>query len=165
MIPLLSWKCSASIRLNVMGERRKRHFYLIATLLRVNSTSLCNKVIWETGNVGLHWPGSCRCTPNRPAAARCNCIPCPDSWCCCSSVGSASSRSSANGTTERCTQTIHTSLCSDTLTASLVFAPAPGRWQRLCRQAAAAHRFISAWAWTAPRCYVPPVREEWKLLL
>lgn len=109
---------------------------------------LRNKVIWETGNVGLHWPGSCRCTPSRPAASRCNCIPCPDSWCCCSLVGSASSRSSANGTTERCTQHIHTSLCSEALTASLVFAPTPGQRQRVCRQAAVVHRFISVWART-----------------
>lgn len=38
------------------------------------------------------WPGWCRCTPSRPAASRCSCTPGPDSWCCCSSVGSASSR-------------------------------------------------------------------------
>lgn len=95
-----------------------------------------NPLQGEWANVGPHWPGSCRCTPSRPAASPCSCIPCPDSWRCCSSVGSASSQSSANGTRAKRAKHIDTGRLSVRLTACLLPAPTPGRWRGLV------HRFI-----------------------
>lgn len=48
------------------------------------------------GGVARHWPGWCRCTRCRPAAARCSCTRAPGSCCCRSSTCSASSRPPAS---------------------------------------------------------------------
>lgn len=97
-------------------------------------------VLQNKVNVFPHWPESCRCTPNRPAASRCSCIPCPGSWCCCSSVGSASSRYvSVYGTTEK---GAHIQVRSAvTLTTLPLLGPTPGERQRVCGVAAVVHRW------------------------
>lgn len=131
-------------------------FYLITKPLRVSGN---HKVISEPRNVSPHWPESCRCTPNRPAVSRCSCIPCPDSWCCCSSVGSASSRSSTCGTRETGTHTVHISVSSVTLTTFVFFGPTPGQGQRLCGAAAVVHRFVSVRAdWPRHAVFLQSVR-------